>query len=95
MGWFRSLGRRETYEGIRRRDTPLVPDHALREAVVNAVMHRDYAITGSQIQEVLYEDAHAPHAARLRGRQAQPLVDELETAGRFSRAATPRYSVRT
>ena len=35
MGWFRSLGRRESYEGHYRRDTPPVPEPALREALVN------------------------------------------------------------
>ena len=49
MGWFRSLGHGESYEGLRRRDLPRLPERALREALVNAVIHRDYAITGSQI----------------------------------------------
>ena len=56
MGWFRSLGRRELYRGLYREDIPLVPENALREALVNAVIHRDYAITGSQILlEVFYD----------------------------------------
>ncbi len=56
MGWFRSLGRRETYEGIQRRDIPPVPERALREALVNAVIHRDYAITGSQVLLEAFDD---------------------------------------
>ncbi len=56
MGWFRSLGRRETYEGIRRVDIPPVPEAALREALVNAVIHRDYAITGSQVLLEVFDD---------------------------------------
>ena len=56
MGWFRSLGRRESYEGLRRRDIPPLPEPALREALVNAVIHRDYAITGSQILLEMFDD---------------------------------------
>ena len=56
MGWFRSLGRREMYDGIHRRDIPPVPELALREALVNAVIHRDYAITGSQVMLEVFDD---------------------------------------
>ena len=56
MGWFRSLGRREVYDGLRRRDVPPMPESALREALVNAVIHRDYAITGSQILLEVFDD---------------------------------------
>ena len=56
MGWFRSLGRKESYEGLYRRDIPLVPENALREALVNAVIHRDYAITGSQVLLEVFDD---------------------------------------
>ncbi len=56
MGWFRSLGRRETYDGIHRRDIPPVPELALREALVNAVIHRDYAVTGSQVMLEVFDD---------------------------------------
>ena len=49
MGWFRSLGRKEDYRGLYRQDIPLVPEEVLREALVNAVIHRDYALTGSQV----------------------------------------------
>lgn len=56
MGWFRSLGRREVYRGLYREDIPPVPEEALREALVNAVIHRDYALTGSQVQLEVFED---------------------------------------
>ena len=56
MGWFRSVGRREMYEGIRRIEVPPVPEAALREALVNAVIHRDYAITGSQVLLEVFDD---------------------------------------
>ena len=56
MGWFRSLGRRETYAGLLRTDIPLAPEGALREALVNAVIHRDYALTGSQVFLEVFDD---------------------------------------
>lgn len=50
LGWFKALGVQETYtdEG-RRIDRPRVPLRVLREALVNAVVHRDYAILGSKV----------------------------------------------
>lgn len=56
MGWFRSLGRTEAYRGLHRTDVPLVPEEALREALVNAVIHRDYALTGSQVMLEAFDD---------------------------------------
>jgi len=56
MGWFRSLGRREQYHGILREDIPLIPEPVLREALVNAVVHRDYAEHGSQILLEVFSD---------------------------------------
>ena len=47
-GWFAGLGRFESYGGLTREDRQLLPATALREALVNAVVHRDYAITGSK-----------------------------------------------
>ena len=49
VGWFLGLGRFESYRGLIREDRPLLPQTALREALVNAVVHRDYAITGSKV----------------------------------------------
>ena len=56
MGWFRSLGRREIYRGLYREDVPLIPEDVLREALVNAVIHRDYAIAGSQVMLEVFDD---------------------------------------
>ncbi len=44
-----------SYEGIYRRETPLVPGEALREAVLNAVVHRDYSHS-APIQIRVYDD---------------------------------------
>lgn len=56
MGWFRSLGRRESYGGLVRTDVFTVPESVLREALVNAVIHRDYALTGSQVFLEVFDD---------------------------------------
>ncbi|MFC1707782.1 ATP-binding protein [Planctomycetota bacterium] len=56
LGWVQGLGRSERYEGINRIDRPLVPRVAAREALVNAVAHRDYAITGSQTLIEVFSD---------------------------------------
>ncbi len=56
MGWFRGVPRQERYDNIQREDRPVVPEAALREAVVNAVCHRDYAIVGSRILVEVFKD---------------------------------------
>ena len=56
MGWFQSLGRREVYQGLYRKDIPIIPEAVLREALVNAVIHRDYALTGSQVLLDVFND---------------------------------------
>lgn len=56
LGWVQGLGRTERYEGINRIDIPLVPPVAVREAIVNAVAHRDYAIIGSKTQLEVFSD---------------------------------------
>jgi len=45
-------------EGLWRRDIPEYPEEALREAVVNAIAHRDYShfVRGSYVQIRLYAD---------------------------------------
>lgn len=44
-----------SYQGIYRRETPLAPAEALREAVLNAAVHRDYSIS-APIQIRVYDD---------------------------------------
>lgn len=56
LGWFRSLGWREKYEGLLREDLPRLPPEALREALANAVAHRDYGIGGSAILLEVFAD---------------------------------------
>ncbi len=56
MGWFRSLGHGERYSGLYREDIPLVPDAVIREALVNAVIHRSYAITGASVMLEVFSD---------------------------------------
>lgn len=56
VGWLKGLGRRERYQGIERADIPLVPEKAAREALVNAAVHRDYAITGSKVLLEVFDD---------------------------------------
>lgn len=43
-------------EAMGRRDLPAYVDTALQEAVVNAVVHRDYELTGSQIIIRIFQD---------------------------------------
>lgn len=40
---------RSAFEGLRRIDTPDYPEYALREALVNTIVHRDYDYSGSTI----------------------------------------------
>ena len=56
FGWVREFGHRERYVGLVREDIPLLPAAAIREALVNAVAHRDYAIIGSTIQIEVFTD---------------------------------------
>lgn len=56
LGWIKALGIRETYGLVERSDRPLVPPRALREGLVNAVAHRDYAILGSKVLFEVFAD---------------------------------------
>ncbi len=56
VGWFLGLGRFESYNGLVREDRWLLPEPAIREALVNAVVHRDYAITGSKVLLEVFAD---------------------------------------
>ena len=56
VGWARAFGHRETYGELRREDESILPLVAIREALVNAVVHRDYAITGSKVLFEVFTD---------------------------------------
>ena len=56
LGWMEALGRTETYDGVFRQERPLIPQKVLREALVNAVVHRDYTITGSSVMLDVFSD---------------------------------------
>ncbi len=43
-------------DGSRREDRPSFPEEAVREAVVNAVVHRDYLLSATNIELSLYSD---------------------------------------
>ncbi|SDB48189.1 ATP-dependent DNA helicase RecG [Desulfonatronum thiosulfatophilum] len=45
-----------TITGTRRMDAPHYPDKVFRELLVNAVVHRNYSIIGSQIRVLLFAD---------------------------------------
>ncbi len=55
-GWVKGLGWTESYHRLEREERPRVPEKALREAIVNAVVHRDYAITGSKVLLEVFAD---------------------------------------
>jgi len=48
--------RSEIRDGVYREDIYEIPLEVMREAVVNALMHRDYSITGTQINVEVYDD---------------------------------------
>ncbi len=54
-GWFAGLGRFEIYRGLVRENRHILPEEAIREALVNSVVHRDYAITGSKVLFEVFE----------------------------------------
>lgn len=56
LGWMEALGRTETYDGVFRQERPLIPRNVLREALVNAVAHRDYALTGASVMLEVFSD---------------------------------------
>ena len=43
-------------EGMKRIENPDYPMRAVREALVNAIIHRDYQILGSEIHVDMYDD---------------------------------------
>ncbi|MBF0119897.1 MAG: putative DNA binding domain-containing protein [Desulfobacterales bacterium] len=49
--------KKESYlEGIRRIERTVIPFYAIREAIVNAVVHRDYSIRGSSIKINVFDN---------------------------------------
>jgi predicted HTH transcriptional regulator len=46
----------QAIEGLRRRDTLTVPPVALREALINSVVHADYAQTGAPFRVSIFDD---------------------------------------
>jgi ATP-dependent DNA helicase RecG len=50
------IATRGVLNGFQRYDRPEYPEFVLREAIVNAVAHRDYTLRGSRIQIRLYPD---------------------------------------
>ena len=75
LGWARGLGRFEHYGGLRRKEAALLPLAAIREALVNAVVHRDYAITGSKVLlEVFYDRVAVTSPGALPNHMSVPAV---------------------
>jgi len=50
------LNIRSEIKGVNREDIYEIPIEALREAVVNAIMHRDYSIMGTSLTVEVYDD---------------------------------------
>jgi ATP-dependent DNA helicase RecG len=50
------IGRRAIVTGFRRQEVPDYPEVAVREAIINAIAHRDYRRSGSFIQIRLFAD---------------------------------------
>ncbi len=50
------LNVRSEIQGVNREDIYEIPIEVLREAIVNALMHRDYNITGTQVSVDIYDD---------------------------------------
>ncbi len=50
------LPRSSTLSGLQRQENILVPEKVIREALVNAVCHRDYSITNRRITVYLFRD---------------------------------------
>jgi ATP-dependent DNA helicase RecG len=51
-----NVPRQTVLDGLTHQDRPAYPDQVLREVVVNAVAHRDYAIPGDHIQIFIWSD---------------------------------------
>jgi ATP-dependent DNA helicase RecG len=53
---YEKLSKQGVVEGFKRQDRPEIPESAYREAILNAVAHRDYDLLGSFIQVRLFAD---------------------------------------
>lgn len=54
---YEEMRKHSVVRGLLREETPEYPPPAVREAIVNALAHRDYRITGSDVTITMYEDA--------------------------------------
>ena len=62
---FEELHRQAVQDGLERRETYALPPEAVREAMVNAVCHRDYTLRGQRVEIRLFDDRleiHSPGA---------------------------------
>jgi len=50
------LQKESVLKGARRLERTIIPNFAIREVVVNAIVHRDYGITGSSIKINIFDD---------------------------------------
>jgi ATP-dependent DNA helicase RecG len=50
------IEKRGEIKGLKREDSYIVPIEAIREALVNAVVHRDYSFKGSDIKLAIFDD---------------------------------------
>ncbi len=81
-------------EGLYRRDVPEYPIQAVREAVTNAIAHRDYSLTGQKVQVRMFDDRLEIESP---GGLAGPVtLDTLETRrySRNPRLAQTMYTLR-
>lgn len=73
--------------GFKRVDMPEYPREALREAIVNAVTHRDYSLTGEAIRLFMYTDRIEVHSPGLL--PPGVTLDDLRTLRAPSRPRNP------
>ena len=81
-------------EGLYRRDVPEYPIQAVREAVTNAIAHRDYRLAGQKVQVRMFDDRLEIESP---GGLAGPVtLDTLETRrySRNPRLAQAMYTLR-
>jgi ATP-dependent DNA helicase RecG len=76
----------------RRIDRSVYPDYVLREAVVNALVHRDYSITGTDITLTIFSDRlEVTSPGRLPN---SATVDAVKAGFRYARNQTLVYFMR-